>query len=151
MLVAAGRHGRRLRAVREGRQADLRVQLVQPAALPGDQFRASAGRQEHDPRRVQIRRRRLSARAARSTMFVNDKKVGEGRVEKTIFARFSADETFDTGLDTGSPVSTDYKSPNPFTGKLKKVAIDLGAIPMGIRGDIEKIERETLFRRAMRE
>ena len=82
---------------------------------------------------------------------MNGKKVGEGRVDKTVPGRFSADETFDMGVDTGSPVSTAYKSPNPFTGKLKKVAIDLGAIPMGIRGDIEKIERETLFRRAMRE
>ncbi|MFO0991820.1 MAG: hypothetical protein U1E67_07820 [Hyphomicrobiales bacterium] len=31
---------------------------------------------------------------------MNDKKVAEGRVKKTIFGRFSADETFDTGLDT---------------------------------------------------
>jgi arylsulfatase len=56
---------------------------------------------------------------------VNDKKVSEGRVEKTVPARFSADETFDVGMDTGSPVSADYASPNPFTGKLGKVTIDL--------------------------
>jgi hypothetical protein len=28
--------------------------------------------------------------------------------------RFSADETFDIGMDIGSPVSEDYNSPNPF-------------------------------------
>jgi arylsulfatase len=59
------------------------------------------------------------------SLFVNDKKVGEGRVEKTVPGRFSADETFDIGKDTGSPVSTDYASPNPFTGKLKQVNIKL--------------------------
>jgi arylsulfatase A-like enzyme len=59
------------------------------------------------------------------TLFVNDKKVGEGRVEKTVAGRFSADETFDVGMDTGSPVSEDYKSPNPYTGTLRKVQIKL--------------------------
>jgi len=61
-----------------------------------------------------------------ASLFVNDKKVGEGRVEKTVPGRFSADETFDIGRDTGSPVSADYASPNPFTGKLKQVNINLG-------------------------
>jgi arylsulfatase len=59
------------------------------------------------------------------TLFVNDKKVGEGRVDKTVLGRYSADETFDVGMDTGSPVSEDYKSPNPYTGKLQKVQIHL--------------------------
>jgi arylsulfatase len=61
------------------------------------------------------------------TLFVNDKKVAEGRVEKTVPARFSADETFDVGVDTGSPVSADYASPNPFTGTIKNVRIELRA------------------------
>jgi arylsulfatase len=59
------------------------------------------------------------------TLFINDKKVGEGRVEKTILGRYSADETFDIGMDTGSPVSDDYKSPNSYTGTLRKVQIHL--------------------------
>jgi hypothetical protein len=46
-----------------------------------------------------------------ATLFVNEKQVAQGRVEKTIPARFSADETFDIGLDTGSPISEDYHSP----------------------------------------
>jgi hypothetical protein len=53
------------------------------------------------------------------TLFVTDKKVGEGHVVKTIYTRFSAYETFDTGLDTGSPVSNLYQSPFTFTGTLK--------------------------------
>lgn len=52
-------------------------------------------------------------------MFVNDKKVGEGRIAKTVPAH-SQDETFDVGLDTGLPVSNDYASPNSFTGMTKK-------------------------------
>jgi arylsulfatase len=59
------------------------------------------------------------------SLFVNDRKVGEGKVAKTVPGRFSADETFDIGRDTGSPVSADYVSPYPFTGKLKQVNIKL--------------------------
>ncbi len=58
-------------------------------------------------------------------LLVNGQQVGTGRVEKTEAARFSADETFDIGCDTGSPVSPDYKSPFRFTGKIKKVEIKL--------------------------
>ena len=60
-----------------------------------------------------------------ATLYVNDKKVGEGRIEKTIPARYSLDETFDVGMDTGSPVSADYESPFSFAGTLKKVDIDV--------------------------
>ena len=59
------------------------------------------------------------------SLFVNDKKVGEGKVEKTVPGRFSADETFDVGLDTGSPVSRDYQSPNRYTGTIKKVEVSI--------------------------
>jgi arylsulfatase len=55
----------------------------------------------------------------------NDQKVGEGRVEKTVPARFSADETFHIGIDSGSPVSADYESPNPYRGIIKDVKIEL--------------------------
>ena len=50
------------------------------------------------------------------TLFVNDKQVAQGRVQKTVPARFSADEAFDIGLDTGSPVSAAYESPFKFSG-----------------------------------
>jgi len=84
-------------------------------------------------------------------LYVNDKKVGEGRVDKTVPGRFSADETFDIGMDTGTPVSADYKSPNAFTGKLKKVTIDLMPLSPTQRGEIDKREREVKFRKAMSE
>ena len=63
------------------------------------------------------------AKGGNVAMFVNDKKVAEGRVEKTIFGRFSAEETFDTGLDTGSPVSDLYASPFNLTGAINRVEV----------------------------
>jgi hypothetical protein len=72
-------------------------------------------------------------------LFVNDKKVGEGRIDKTEGGRFSADEPFDIGEDTRSPVSTAYASPNPFAGMLKKVEIDTQP-PNLTAADQERIE-----------
>jgi arylsulfatase A-like enzyme len=74
------------------------------------------------------------------TLFVNDKKMGEGRIDKTVVGKFSPDETFDVGMDTGSPVSESYKSPNPYTGKLRKVEVHLE--PMDhTENDIKKIRK----------
>jgi hypothetical protein len=41
--------------------------------------------------------------------------------------RFTADETFDIGMDTGTPVIEDYawKMPFAFTGKINKVTVEL--------------------------
>jgi len=80
------------------------------------------------------------------SLFVNDKKVGEGRVEKTVLGRYSADETFDIGRDTGSPVSADYSSPNAFTGKLKQVNITLGASTLS---DEEQKTEHAIHQRTM--
>ena len=79
------------------------------------------------------------------TMFVNDKKVGEGRVDKTILGRFSADETFDTGLDTGSPVSNLYQSPFKFTGILNKIEINIAPANLSAaeQKQIEKAKKAT--------
>jgi len=58
------------------------------------------------------------------TLYVNDRKVGEGRIEKTVAARFGID-TFGVGVDTGAPVSNTYKPPFAFNGEIRKVDIDL--------------------------
>jgi arylsulfatase A-like enzyme len=55
-------------------------------------------------------------------LFINDKKVGEGRVDKSVPGRFGA-ESFDVGMDNGSPVSEAYESPFAYTGTIKKVEI----------------------------
>jgi arylsulfatase A-like enzyme len=58
-------------------------------------------------------------------LFANDKKLGEGRVEKSIPNRVTLDETFDIGFDTGTPVADGYEMPFRFTGKLGAVTIEL--------------------------
>lgn len=62
------------------------------------------------------------------TLFVDEKKVASGHIEQTVAVRFSLDESFDVGQDTGSPVLEDYSSKMPFkfTGDLKKFHIHLG-------------------------
>jgi len=53
--------------------------------------------------------------------------VAQGRIPQTVGVRFSLDETFDVGADTGTPVVEDYvdKMPFPFTGTLKKFVVVL--------------------------
>lgn len=64
------------------------------------------------------------AKGGKGALFINGKKVGEGRIERTIPMRFGAD-TFGVGVDTGSPVSNAYRPPFAFNGKIEKVEIDL--------------------------
>jgi arylsulfatase A-like enzyme len=61
------------------------------------------------------------------SLYYDGKKVGEGRVERTIPMLFSADETTDVGRDTATPVSSDYtRGTSVFNGKVNWVQIDLG-------------------------
>ena len=61
------------------------------------------------------------------TLYYDGKKVGEGRVERTVPMLFSADETTDVGRDTATPVSSDYtRKTSVFNGKVNWVQIDLG-------------------------
>jgi arylsulfatase A-like enzyme len=61
-----------------------------------------------------------------ATLFINDKKVGSGKIEKTQFAIWSADETANVGVDRETPVSPDYtEETSKFTGKIDKVTVSL--------------------------
>jgi hypothetical protein len=60
------------------------------------------------------------------TLTVDGKEVADGKLARTIPFRVSADETFDIGEDTDTPVSEDYHVPFKFDGTLNKVVIDLG-------------------------
>jgi hypothetical protein len=66
-------------------------------------------------------------KGATGTLFVDEKQVAEGKIPQTIGVRFSLDETFDVGEDTGTPVSEAYadKMPYSFTGTLKKFVVVL--------------------------
>ncbi len=61
------------------------------------------------------------------SLYANDEKIGEGRIERTVGVRFSGYAGMDVGRDNGLPVDRAYaaKSPYPFTGTVKKVVFDL--------------------------
>ena len=61
------------------------------------------------------------------SLYVDGKKVGEGKVAATAAMVFSADDGCDVGKDTGSPVSPDYgPRGNEFSGRVKGVQLALG-------------------------
>ena len=60
-----------------------------------------------------------------SILYVDDKKVGEGKIPKTQPFIYSADEGVDVGMDGETAVSNDYKEgDNSFTGKIQKVKVE---------------------------
>jgi arylsulfatase len=61
------------------------------------------------------------------TIHVNEEKVAEGKIGKTVPFIFSADETLDVGGDLALPVTDDYPEgeSNKFSGKINWVRIDL--------------------------
>jgi hypothetical protein len=58
-------------------------------------------------------------------LFINDKQVALGRIEKTVAYRWGLDETFDVGRDTGTPVVENYQAPFAFTGNLQQVTLNV--------------------------
>lgn len=60
-------------------------------------------------------------------LFINNKQVGEGRIERTQPTIFSADETADVGIDLATPVveviGSERKS--KFTGRIPKVTVEV--------------------------
>ena len=57
---------------------------------------------------------------------------------RTVPFTFAWDETFDVGLDTGTPVDDkDYQVPFAFSGKLEKLTIDLGDSPVSEQSMIQ--------------
>jgi arylsulfatase len=89
-------------------------------------------------------------KGGRGTLAVDGSKVAESRFEKTIPFRFSLDESFDVGQDTGSPVIDEYdaKMPFKFSGTLKKVEVKLGADQLSPqkRGELEQLKKDFALR-----
>ena len=77
---------------------------------------------------------------------MDGKEVSQGKIERTVPVRFSLDETFDIGLDTGTPVIEDYvnKMPFKFTGDFRKVVIELGksGLAAGDRKEFDNANRK---------
>jgi arylsulfatase len=61
------------------------------------------------------------------TLFVNDEKVAEGRIEHTHPMIFSADETADVGIDLATPVVEEIgaESRSRFTGTIARVTVEV--------------------------
>lgn len=59
------------------------------------------------------------------TLTANGKKVGAGRLPRTIPNKISLGEGLDVGTDLGSAVDFTYQLPFTFTGKIDKVTIEL--------------------------
>jgi arylsulfatase len=83
-------------------------------------------------------------KAGTATLLVDEKQVAQGRIEQTIPVRFSLDETFDVGEDTGTPVLEEYESKMPFrfTGTLKKFVVVLE--PLKLSADEQRRLHEEL-------
>jgi arylsulfatase A-like enzyme len=65
-------------------------------------------------------------RSATGVLKVDGKTVATERMERTIPLILQWDETFDVGVDTGTPVDDrDYQVPFKFTGKLAKLTIKI--------------------------
>jgi len=81
-------------------------------------------------------------KGANMILSVDGKQVDQKRIERTIPIRFSLDETFDVGEDTGTPVDFDlYDVPFKFNGELIKLIVDLkGKDPVAIKEE-QKAER----------
>jgi arylsulfatase len=61
------------------------------------------------------------------TLYVNDEKVAEGRIEHTQAIVFSADETADVGIDLATPVveTIGCEAKSVFTGHIPKVTVEI--------------------------
>jgi len=67
-------------------------------------------------------------RGGTGVLSVDGQAVATRSMPRTIPVALTLDETFDVGLDTGTPVDdSDYQVPFAFTGRIVKITIDLGA------------------------
>ena len=67
-----------------------------------------------------------AAKGANVSLKVDGKEVAKGRIEMTVGRRFSLDETWDVGEDTGTPLDFGvYDVPFKYNGELEKVTVVL--------------------------
>jgi arylsulfatase len=89
-------------------------------------------------------------KGGKGKLSVDGRPVGEARIEQTNpLGKFSLDESFNCGQDTGSPVIDEYdaKMPFKFAGTLRKVEIKLGEdqLTPNQRGELQRLRREHTF------
>jgi len=91
------------------------------------------------------------AKGGVGTIFVNDKKVAEGRIERTQPIMFSADEGADVGEDGETPVVETYgiAAPYRFTGTIERVKIDLGPMQKAAGEEAQKAAKVAAREKAL--
>jgi arylsulfatase A-like enzyme len=91
------------------------------------------------------------AKGGTGTIFVNNRKVAEGRIERTQPMIFSGDEGADVGEDGETPVTEDYgiQAPYKFTGKIARVTIDLNEMKKADKAAEDKGRAEAAHKKAM--
>jgi len=84
-------------------------------------------------------------------LFVNGKKVGEGRIEHTQPIIFSADETADVGIDLGTPVveAIGAESKSRFTGRIPKVTVEVGSMKAPAKAEADQSQIELAHKKAL--
>ena len=77
-------------------------------------------------------------------MFANGKKIGEGKIPRTVPIMFTSYGGMDVGRDNGLVVDRDYedKAPYAFTGTVKKVIFDLKPNTYEDEKELHKIESQ---------
>jgi len=60
-----------------------------------------------------------------AALFIQGRKVGQGPIPRTVPITFGLSEGLTAGRDPSTPVTESYQSPFAFTGKLKKVVMEL--------------------------
>jgi arylsulfatase len=83
------------------------------------------------------------------TIFVNDKNVATGRIERTQGGVFSADEGADVGADDGTPVTEAYKVPFKFTGKIYSVTIALKEMKKADNDEAEQARKAVALKKGL--
>ena len=76
---------------------------------------------------IETEKVKKSLPGGKGELYINGKKVAEVDMPEMHISTFSLSETFDVGIDAGSPVSDKYRVKNhyPYTGKLDKVIVRL--------------------------
>jgi hypothetical protein len=85
------------------------------------------------------------------TLFVNGKRVAQGRIEHTQGIIFSVEEGTDVAQGGETPVVEDYGIPAPyiFTGQINKVTIDLKEMKQAEKAEENKHRAEAAHKKVM--
>jgi arylsulfatase A-like enzyme len=85
------------------------------------------------------------------TLFVNDKKVAQGRIERTQPMIFSADETADVGIDLATPVveTIGSEAKSKFTGRISKVTVEVKEMKKADKAEGNRLQAEVVHQKAI--